>query len=214
MTRNEAARWLLERNDFLILTHRRPDGDTIGSAAALCHGLRSLGKTAHILENPEITPKYTHLHHGLTKKAWESGDTVISVDVAAPSLLTDAGRSLLERLQLRIDHHFSADSFAPFELVDHTAGACADIIYDLLVEQSIVPVPNQGYLVMVTDISSKEASLQELEEMRRETLQTAQQVIDKQMRVAQEIASLLGETTGETKAALLKLKASITKGGL
>ena len=134
MTRNEAARWLLERNDFLILTHRRPDGDTIGSAAALCHGLRSLGKTAHILENPEITPKYTHLHHGLTKKAWESGDTVISVDVAAPSLLTDAGRSLLERLQLRIDHHFSADSFAPFELVDHTAGACADIIYDLLVE--------------------------------------------------------------------------------
>ena len=109
MTRNEAARWLLERNDFLILTHRRPDGDTIGSAAALCHGLRNLGKTAHILENPEITPKYTHLHHGLTKKVWECGDTVISVDVAAPSLLTDAGRSLLERLQLRIDHHFSAD---------------------------------------------------------------------------------------------------------
>lgn len=91
---------------------------------------------------------------------------------------------------------------------------CHTAIYDLLVEQSIVPVPNQGYLVVVTDISSKEASLQELEAMRRETLQTAQQVIDKQMRVAQEIASLLGETTGETKAALLKLKASITKGGL
>ena len=41
---------------------------------------------------------------------------------------------------------------------------------------------------------------------------TAQQVIDKQMRVAQEIASLLGETTGETKAALLKLKASVAQG--
>ena len=48
--------------------------------------------------------------------------------------------------------------------------------------------------------------------MRKETMDTAQQVIDKQMRVAQEIASLLGETTGETKAALLKLKASVAQG--
>ncbi|MDO4484047.1 MAG: hypothetical protein Q4C54_06330 [Clostridia bacterium] len=50
--------------------------------------------------------------------------------------------------------------------------------------------------------------------MRRETLATAQEVIDKQMCVAQEIASLLGETTGETKAALLKLKASILQEGI
>lgn len=91
---------------------------------------------------------------------------------------------------------------------------CHTAIYDLLVEQSIVAVPNQDYLVMVKDISGEEESLKALAKMREETLQTAQQVIDKQMRVAQEIASLLGETTGETKAALLKLKASITKDGL
>ena len=91
---------------------------------------------------------------------------------------------------------------------------CRTAIYDMLVEQSIVPVPNQDYLVLVKDISAREESLRALDAMRRETLETAQQVIDKQMRVAQEIASLLGETTGETKAALLKLKASITKGGL
>jgi len=91
---------------------------------------------------------------------------------------------------------------------------CHTAIYDILVEQSIVPVPNQDYLVMVKDISAEAESLLALAKMREETLQTAQQVIDKQMRVAQEIASLLGETTGETKAALLKLKASITKGGL
>ena len=46
----------------------------------------------------------------------------------------------------------------------------------------------------------------------RKLREMAQQVIDKQMRVAQEIASLLGETTGETKAALLKLKASVAQG--
>ena len=55
MNRCEAARFLAERDGFCILTHRRPDGDTTGSAAALCLGLRQLGKRAFILENPELT---------------------------------------------------------------------------------------------------------------------------------------------------------------
>lgn len=89
---------------------------------------------------------------------------------------------------------------------------CRTAIYDLMVEQSIIPMPNHEYLVIVKDISVEEESLQAMEKMRRETLETAQAVIDKQMRVAQEIASLLGETTGETKAALLHLKASLNGG--
>ena len=44
MTVNEAARWLSERNDFLILTHTRPDGDTLGSAGALCSALSRAGR--------------------------------------------------------------------------------------------------------------------------------------------------------------------------
>ena len=86
-------------------------------------------------------------------------------------------------------------------------------IYDVMVEQSIVAIPDNEYLVLLKDISAEEESMREMSKMRRETIETAQQVIDKQMRVAQEIASLLGETTGETKAALLKLKASMDRGG-
>ena len=55
MTVNEAAAWLLERDDFLLLTHVRPDGDTLCSAAALARALRSCGKNAWLLENPETT---------------------------------------------------------------------------------------------------------------------------------------------------------------
>ena len=44
LTRNETARFLLDHDKFAILSHRRPDGDTIGASAALCLGLRSLGK--------------------------------------------------------------------------------------------------------------------------------------------------------------------------
>ena len=50
MTTKEVAAWLLKRDKFLLLTHVRPDGDTIGSAAALCRALRDLGKEAYLLK--------------------------------------------------------------------------------------------------------------------------------------------------------------------
>ena len=135
LTRTETAQWLQERDDFLILTHRRPDGDTVGSAAALCRGLRSLGKQAAVLENPEITDRYAWLLEGLTCAEAAPTQTVISVDVAAPNMLPKAIEPLLERIVLRIDHHGSATGFAEYELVDPKAGACGEIIYDILMEQ-------------------------------------------------------------------------------
>ena len=128
MTRNECARWLLSRDNFCILTHLRPDGDTIGSSAALCLGLRQLGKTAHVLYNPEITEKYKSLHQGLSKPEAEEGDTLVSVDIASAALLPQNAKPLLERIALRIDHHFSATSFTPeahhSRLITHGSSAC------------------------------------------------------------------------------------------
>ena len=132
LTRNEAAAFLMQQDNFAIVTHRRPDGDTLGSAAVLCRGLRQLGKQAFILSNPEITEKYAPMHHGLTKPMADENDTVVSVDTAAPSMLPDAFRYLQERIALRIDHHASATSFTPMELVDAGAAACGEIVYDIL----------------------------------------------------------------------------------
>ena len=55
LTVAETAKLLLERDGFLILTHVRPDGDTVGCAAGLCTALRERGKTAWVLPNPELT---------------------------------------------------------------------------------------------------------------------------------------------------------------
>lgn len=137
LTRNETARYLLERDDFAIVTHRRPDGDTIGSAATLCLGLRQLGKTAHILENPEITEKYAPLHVGLTKSDPEEKDTVVCVDVASPNMLPAAFAPLQERIALRIDHHGTATPFTPVNLVDPAAASCGEIVYDVLREMGV-----------------------------------------------------------------------------
>ena len=134
MTRNECAKWLLERDNFLILTHTRPDGDTIGSASTLCLGLRQLGKTAHLLENKEISPYLENCVFGLTKPTVEEGDTILSVDVASPNMLQKEAAQLLGRIELRIDHHGSATSYTQEELVDPMAAACGEIVYDVLME--------------------------------------------------------------------------------
>ncbi len=139
MTRNECARFLSQGDNYLILTHRRPDGDTLGSAAALCRALRNLGKTAHVLENPELTPRLAFLMEGLTKETPEERDTVICVDVASPGMLPKTAEQLLEKCVLRIDHHSTATSFTPNELVDPQAGACGEIIYDIMAELGQTP---------------------------------------------------------------------------
>jgi len=136
------------------VTHRRPDGDTLGSAAALCRGLRSIGKSAFILHNPEVTQKYAHLLEGLSKPAVQPGDVVISVDVASPGMLPEAFSHLLGHIDLRIDHHRSSESFTVFELVDPSAAACGQIIYDVLMEMGIhldTPMANALYTAISTD---------------------------------------------------------------
>ena len=132
MTRNNCAAWLLERDNFCILTHVRPDGDTMGSASALCVGLRQMGKTAHLLYNDGASPFLDKCQVGLTKQWPDEGDTLVTVDVASPNMLPEAWRVLQDRIGLRIDHHGSATSFTPEELVDAGAAACAELVYDIL----------------------------------------------------------------------------------
>jgi len=154
LTTADTARYLLERDSFLILTHRRPDGDTLGSAAALCRGLRSLGKQATILKNPEITPKYQFLFEGLTKTTAEETDILVAVDVASQSMLPQSFSALADKIDLRIDHHGAAESFTKNELVDPAAAACGQIIYDILMEMGAaldVPTANALYTAISTD---------------------------------------------------------------
>lgn len=87
---------------------------------------------------------------------------------------------------------------------------CEGATEDVKIELSVVFVREYNmFVAFAKDISEQEANKEELKDLRMSTVDVAQKVIDKQMRVAQEIASLLGETTAETKVALNKLKKSI-----
>ena len=137
LTRNETAQYLLSHDNYCILSHRRPDGDTIGSSAALCLGLRSLGKTAHVLFNCEVSDRFAWLHEGLTKETEEEGDTIVSVDVASPGMLPKSFQHLLGKIDLRIDHHDAATSFTDVELVDGSSASCAELVWDVLCDAGV-----------------------------------------------------------------------------
>ena len=137
LTRAEVADYLDRNDHYCILTHRRPDGDTVGSAVGLCLGLRSIGKDANILYNPEITPKYAPLFEGLTVKEPGEGNIIIAVDVAEDHMLPKAHSYLRNSVDLRSDHHGGNREFTPKSLVDPESAACAEIIWDILGELDI-----------------------------------------------------------------------------
>jgi iron only hydrogenase large subunit-like protein/uncharacterized Fe-S cluster-containing protein len=82
--------------------------------------------------------------------------------------------------------------------------------YKKYVEQTIVPDKvYRQLLCILRDVTEEEASRQKKEMISSQTIVIADKVVEKQMRVVQEIASLLGETAAETKIALTKLKESL-----
>lgn len=154
LSMNEAAQYLLGLDHVAIISHRRPDGDTLGSAAALCRGLRQLGKTAWVLPNAELTDHYRWLHQGLAKQKAERVDAYVSVDVAAPDMLPRDYELYHCPICLRIDHHFSATSFTDNEYVDHTSASCAEIIWDMLKLMGVTPdsqIAEAVYVGLATD---------------------------------------------------------------
>ena len=95
ITIQAAADFLRDHDGYLILTHLRPDGDTVGCAAALCRALRQLGKRAFVLPNPQASSLFTPYFEGLLAEDGFAPDTVVSVDIAARGLFPDNAQKYL-----------------------------------------------------------------------------------------------------------------------
>ena len=149
----QAADWLRAHDDYLILTHRRPDGDTLGCAAALCRMLRGLGKTAWLLRNDEVTENYAPYVDGLWAAEDYAYKTVVSVDLAALGLFPDNAAALKDRVDLAFDHHPSYENFAAQCCVQPERAACGEILCELAAElgQLTAEVALPLYVAVSTD---------------------------------------------------------------
>ncbi len=131
MTAHEAATLLELQNNILILTHRRPDGDTAGCAAALCLALRGRGKTAYVLPNEDATALIGTYYGAVNAPAGFEPDFVVSVDIASVGLFHDSAKQYADRVDLVIDHHPSNEGFGRENCVDATCAACGELMYDI-----------------------------------------------------------------------------------
>ncbi len=136
----KAAELLKAADNVLILTHRNPDGDTLGSGFALMHALRSKGKRARVLCCDKIPKKYSYMF-GERQEDF-SPEYTVCVDVADIKLLgNEFSKEFGNNVDLCIDHHGSNTGYADNLLLRSCAATC-EIIYDIvnLLETEITPI--------------------------------------------------------------------------
>ena len=127
----QTARFLKKHDNYIILTHASPDGDTLGSAYALYYGLNEIGKTACVLCPDVIPQKYRYFATKTDHVARENA-TVVAVDVADKQLLGGLREEFGDIVDLNIDHHISNVRYAKNLYLDSDASATAECIFELL----------------------------------------------------------------------------------
>ena len=151
MDLKECAGYLRERDNFILITHRRPDGDTLGSAAGLCHALNRLGKTAWLFPNPDITALFMPYVEKYLAPDGYRWDTVIAADIAEASLICPGFEGTVD---LWLDHHPTRGEPRENAVIWSDRASCGELILALIEELCGDIVPEEAdllYIAVTTD---------------------------------------------------------------
>ena len=135
-TLKEIGEVLIGAQSVLIFPHISIDGDALGSAVALCLGLRKMGKQAFVLMEDEL-PSYLQFLKG-DCCIWDASvisnpDLAVCVDTNSPEMRFPKGAATFRAAKetVCIDHHLTSKPFANYNYIDPTKAATAEIIYHL-----------------------------------------------------------------------------------
>ena len=126
---NECAAYLAGHDGYLLISHRRPDGDTLGSGAALCSALRREGKTAYCFANPEITENYRPFIAPYFAPEGFRPSCVVTVDVAGEGLFPEGTPA---PVNLALDHHPSNSHFAENTCLAAEKSSCGELVLEVI----------------------------------------------------------------------------------
>jgi phosphoesterase RecJ-like protein len=127
----KTAELLKNADRILILTHKSPDGDTVGSAFALCRALLKLSKKARVECSDPLPVKFEYMFGGLQTEDF-CPDLIVASDIAAESLFGDGLKNYEGRVGLCIDHHPSNSGYAEFTLLDPCAAATCELMAEVI----------------------------------------------------------------------------------
>lgn len=203
----EVAEVLLGAQCIAIISHKNPDGDTLGSQLALGNGLKALGKEVILYNRDTISQKFYFIAGADGVQRYEDGmdlpDTVVFVDCAEPQLagfhVTDA--VLAGKTIVNIDHHASNKHYGTWNYVVDTAGANCQNIYHVLNAMQI-PVTKDIATALYTGLSTDTGNFM-YDNVSSETLHIAAELKDIGANT-DAVRLKLYESSSKKKIALLK----------
>src|SRR3954469_5983301 len=152
---------ILGRQRFLLTSHARPDGDSIGSQLAMAFALDALGKQVRIV-NSDAAPDHYQDFPGMerieiSRRATGTGD----VDAVIVMECSDLGRSGVQGLEdtfiINIDHHAGNRLYGALNWHDESAAACGEMVFDLIRALGVplsFEIATHIYLAILTDTGS------------------------------------------------------------
>jgi phosphoesterase RecJ-like protein len=135
---NEVAKALLEAKRIAIISHKNPDGDTLGSQLALGGALKELGKDVVLYNKDKVASKFNFIAGADQVAQYHDGmelpEIVVFVDCAEPQLagFTVEDDVLMGKTIINIDHHASNKHYGKWNYVVSTAGANCQNIYHVI----------------------------------------------------------------------------------
>jgi phosphoesterase RecJ-like protein len=150
---------ILRRQRFLLTSHARPDGDSIGSQLAMAFALDALGKQVRIV-NADAAPDHYQDFPGMDRIEIARRVTA-DVDAVIVMECSDLGRSGVEGLEnqfvINIDHHAGNRMYGALNWHDETAAACGEMVFDLIRALGVpltLEIATHIYLAILTDTGS------------------------------------------------------------
>lgn len=129
---------MLSHDNVMIITHRSPDGDTVGTAYALKRVFENRGKRATVVCSDEIGKRLRFISDGAYKLDEPTNiECVISVDTATVDLMGEKLKKYADRVDYCIDHHITNTNYAKCTLLNSSASSTGEYLYDLLKESNV-----------------------------------------------------------------------------
>lgn len=151
---DEAIDFIKNCDNVTIITHKSPDGDTLGCGFALVNALRSMGKKANVINNEPFPQRYSFLYEGYSPMEFEE-KCVIGVDLADEQLIGSNIAQYKEDgvIDFCFDHHISNTFFAKKTYVDSKAAAACEAMY-LMFKKMGISITSQIALCLYTGVAT------------------------------------------------------------
>ena len=151
---------IVARRRFLITSHARPDGDSIGSQLAMAYALEAMGKEVRLV-NADPAPDHYMEFPGLDRieiaRAIEERDADALIVMESGDLKRTGVAGLEGRFTINIDHHQGNTAYGDINWVDLGAAACGEMVYDVIAALGVpltIEIATHIYLAILTDTGS------------------------------------------------------------